>query len=96
MHHDGVAKTARKVDLQVRGVPIELRRRVGRRAASKGLSISKYVIEVLDGDAGRPLTIDEWLAEVEESLGPPRPQPGPALSNTLREIRDALDRGEEP
>ncbi len=60
------------------------------------LSVSKYVIELLDEDAGRPRTIDEWLAEVEERLGPFGEQPGAPPSKTLREIRDAIDRGEEP
>jgi hypothetical protein len=96
MQDGRVVRSAKKVDLQIRGMPIELRRRIGRKAGSKGLSISRYVIDVLENDAGLPRTIDEWLDEVERNLGPFRDQPGRPLSRTVRETRDAIDRGEEP
>lgn len=81
--------------MQIRGVPIELRRAIGRRAASKGVSISKYVIDLLDDDS-RPRTVNEWLEEVERNLGPFGKRPGPTGGETLRELRDAWDRGEDP
>lgn len=90
-----MAKSARKVDLQIRGVPIELRRKVGRRAASKGVSISKYVIDLLAEDDG-PRTIEEWLAEVERNLGPFGKRGGPGGGETIRELRDAWDRSDDP
>ncbi len=95
MHAGRVAKTTRKVDLQVRGVPIELRRKIARKAASKGLSMSKYVIDVLEDDIQRPATVAEWVREVEERLGPPHDL-GFDPAETVREIRDAIDRGERP
>jgi plasmid stability protein len=88
-------KPAKKVDLQVRSVPAELRRKVARRAASKGVSMSKYVIDVLTDNVDRPATIDDWLLEVEERLGPPRDL-GFDPTQTVREIRDEIDRGERP
>jgi hypothetical protein len=77
-----------KVDLQIRGVPIGLRDKVRRRARSKGVSMSRYVIDVLSDDAERPATIDEWLAEVMSD--PPAPGDFSA-AGVVREMRDALE-----
>ncbi len=88
-----MAKTAKKVDLQVRGMPIELRRRVAQKAARKGLSMSRYVIDVLEDDIERPRTVESWLAGLEERLGPPRDLGFDPVA-TLRQIRDEVDRGE--
>jgi plasmid stability protein len=54
---------ARTTDLQIRGIPNELRERLRRRASGKGVSMSQYVIEKLETDLATP-TIDEWLDEV--------------------------------
>lgn len=86
------ARGNRKVDLQIRGVPIELRRRIGERAASKGVSMSKYVIDTLRDDIDLP-TLEEWFREVDSHM--PRRDPAIAPSTILREIRDAIDRGEK-
>ena len=83
---------AKKVDLQIRGVPLELRRKVGQKAAGKGMSMSKYVIDVLKVDVERP-TLEEWFREVDSHM--PEREPAVQPSQTLREIRDALDRGEK-
>ncbi|HET8567424.1 MAG TPA: hypothetical protein VFM93_00370 [Candidatus Limnocylindria bacterium] len=56
-------RPGRTVDLQIRGVPRGLRDAVRRRAAGKGVSMSRYVIEVLRDDMERP-TMAEWLEEV--------------------------------
>jgi len=81
----------KKVDLQVRGVPAGLRRKLGQKAASRGMSMSKYVIEVLSDDVERP-TLEEWFREVDAHR--PEREPAIAPSISLREIRDAADRGE--
>lgn len=93
MHTGGVARGARKVDLQVRGVPAELRRKLGQKAAGKGMSMSKYVIDVLRDDVERPATIQEWFALAKELR--PKRDIGFDPAETLREIRDAIDRGEK-
>jgi hypothetical protein len=90
-----MAKAPRKVDLQIRGVPSDLRRKIAHNARGKGLSMSRYVIGVLSDNVDRPATIDDWLREVEERLGPPRDL-GFDPTQTVREIRDAIDRGERP
>ena len=57
--------TTKKTDVQIRGVPVALRERLRRRADSKGVSMSQYVIEVLKDDLSRP-TLDEWWEEVRK------------------------------
>ncbi len=79
--------TARKTDVQIRGVPVALRERLRRRADSKGLSMSQYVIEILTDDLARP-TIAEWLAEVGKS--PPIDLGGKTGADLVREGRREL------
>jgi hypothetical protein len=55
--------TKRTTNVQLRGVPVNLRDRLRRRAARKGVSMSRYVIEILEDDLARP-TLSAWLAEV--------------------------------
>lgn len=78
-----------KVDLQVRGVPSALRRRLGEKAARQGVSMSRFVITLLEENVDRPATIDDWLAE----LSAERPDRATrfSASATLREIRDEQD-----
>ena len=80
-----------KVDLQIRGVPVGLQRRIRARATRKGLSMSKYVIQILEDNLDEPATINDWLDEV---LSLP-PVPGYKLgmgTKAIRAIRDAVDR----
>ena len=93
MHARGVAKGSRKVDLQIRGVPLELRRRLAKRAASKGLSMSRYVITMIEDEVDRPATINEWLDELHRRRGPARDL-GFTGGEVVREMRDAEERGE--
>jgi hypothetical protein len=58
----------KRVDLQIRGMPAPLRDRLRKRAEGKGLSMSQYVIDVLEDNLSRP-TLDEWWDEVMK--GPP-------------------------
>ena len=80
-----------KVDLQIRGVPVGLQRRVRAKAARKGMSMSRYVIQILEDNIDEPDSINDWLDEIT-SLPPVagyRPGMGAAA---LRRIRDAIDR----
>ena len=80
-----------KVDLQIRGVPVGLQRRVRAKAARKGMSMSRYVIQILEDNIDEPDSINDWLDEIT-SLPPVagyRPGMGAAA---VRRIRDAIDR----
>ncbi|HEY7214765.1 MAG TPA: hypothetical protein VIC28_09055 [Thermoanaerobaculia bacterium] len=48
------------VHLQIRDLPDELHRTLRRRAASRGLSLRQYALEVLKEHCDQP-TLDEWL-----------------------------------
>jgi class 3 adenylate cyclase len=63
MHAKIAGMTGKKTDVQLRGVPVALRARLRKRADSKGVSMSQYVIEILRDDLARP-TVAEWVAEV--------------------------------
>lgn len=76
--------TTRKTDVQIRGVPTALRERLRRRAGSKGLSMSQYVIEILKDDLARP-TVAEWVAEIGKH--PPVDLGGKTGAELVRETR---------
>ena len=52
-------------DLQIRGIPVKLRDDLRRKAESKGVSMSKYLIDLIDGDV-EALPLDEWFALVRK------------------------------
>lgn len=80
-----------KVDLQIRGVPVALQRRIREKATSKGMSMSKYVIEILEDNVDRPDSINDWLDEVMSLPPVPGYKPG-AGTAAIRRMRDAIDR----
>lgn len=80
-----------KVDLQIRGVPLRLQRRVRENAARKGVSMSKYVIEILDDNVDRPATLGDWLDEIAKDPPQTNLRPGEATA-MIRAMRDAIDR----
>ncbi|HST65028.1 MAG TPA: toxin-antitoxin system HicB family antitoxin [Mycobacteriales bacterium] len=51
--------------IQVRDVPPDLHRRLRERAAADRLSLSEYVLKLLERDAGT-LSTREWLAALAE------------------------------
>ena len=78
---------SRKTDLQIRGVPVALRDRLRRRADGKRLSMSQYVIQILQDDLSRP-TLEGWLAEVGKL--PPIDLKGRTGADLVREGRGEL------
>jgi hypothetical protein len=89
--HTSLVAGKEKVDLQIRGVPLTLQRRIRERAARKGLSMSKYVIQILEDNVDDPESINEWL-DLVMSLPPvPGYKPGEA-TKVIRAMRDAIDR----
>jgi len=80
-----------KVDLQVGGVPVKLQRRIRAAAARKGMSMSKYVIQILEDNVDQPESINEWLDLVMSYPPVPGLKPGEATA-VIRAMRDAIDR----
>ncbi|MDR0594328.1 MAG: hypothetical protein LBG60_13985 [Bifidobacteriaceae bacterium] len=48
--------------IQLRNLPDDLHRRLGERARSKGVSMTKYLTDLLRRDLDRP-TLEEWFEE---------------------------------
>ncbi len=80
-----------KVDLQIRGVPLKLQRRIRGAATRKGMSMSKYVIQILEDNVDQPESINEWLDLVMSYPPVPGLKPGEATA-VIRAMRDAIDR----
>ena len=51
-------------DLQIRGMPVKLRDELRRKAESSGVSMSQYLIDLIQRDVPRKIPLDEWLALV--------------------------------
>jgi len=79
-----------KVDLQIRGMPVKLQRRIRERAARKGVSMSKYVIEILGDNIDRSETLGDWLHEIAKNPPKTNLRPGEATA-MIRAMRDAID-----
>jgi plasmid stability protein len=90
MHTSPVA-AKEKVDLQIRGVPVKLQRRIRAAAARKGMSMSKYVIQILEDNVDQPESMNEWLDLVMSYPPVPGLKPGEATA-VIRAMRDAIDR----
>ena len=90
MHTGRVARKA-KVDLQVRGVPAALQKRVRAKAARKGMSMSKYVIQILEDNVDEPDSIKDWLDELTSLPPVPGYKPGIGAA-AVRRLRDAIER----
>ena len=86
-----VVPSKQKVDLQIRGMPASLQRRVRAKAARKGVSMSKYVIQILEDNVDEPDSINDWLDEVTSLPPVPGYKPGMGTA-AVRRIRDAIDR----
>lgn len=80
---------SKAVDLQLRKVPTALRDRLRKRARGKGKTMSRYVIELLEGDLERP-TMAEWLDEIMSlpSVALPKGVTGATLVREAREERE--------
>jgi hypothetical protein len=80
-----------KVDLQIRGVPVKLQRRIREKATRKGMSMSRYVIQILEDNVDQPDSINDWLDELTSLPPVPGYKPGMGAA-AVRRIRDAIDR----
>ena len=68
--------------IQVRDVPRDLHERLRRRAEAEHVSLSAYVLRLLERDAARP-SIGEWLT----MLGRREPVRGVDVTAVLDEVR---------
>jgi len=79
---------AKTTDLQIRGIPVKLRDDLRRKAESKGVSMSQYLIDLIQRDVPRTMPLDEWLAMVRKN---PTIDLGRPAAELLHEARAAED-----
>ena len=77
----------RTTDLQIRGVPVKTRDALRRKAESKGVSMSQYLIELIRRDVEK-MPLDEWLEMVRKN---PPVDIGMSAADLLKEIHDEED-----
>jgi len=75
-------------DLQIRGIPIATRDKLRREAESKGVSMSKYLIDLIERDVPTVLPLEEWLAMVRKN---PRIDLGRPAADLVHEAQDEDD-----
>lgn len=78
---------AKTTDLQIRGIPIDLRDELRRKARSNGSSMSDYLIRLIDRDV-KTLTWDEWR---ERHHGLPRVNLDIDAADLIRQDREERD-----
>src|SRR5438309_7031407 len=86
--------TTRKSDLQIRGFPVALRERLRRRARGKGLSMSQYVISILEDDLARPTVPSGWPKW--ESFRPSISVASPELSSFAKPAKSWVSKTDRP
>ena len=74
-------------DLQIRGIPVKLRDDLRRKAESKGVSMSQYLIDLIQRDT-EPMPLEEWLALVHKD---PPVELSMSAADALKEVRDERD-----
>lgn len=77
----------RTTDLQIRGIPVKTRDALRRKAESKGLSMSQYLVDLIRKDVEK-MPLEEWLAMVRAD---PPVDIGQPAAEVLREVRDERD-----
>jgi hypothetical protein len=76
---------SRTTELQIRGIPVKTRDALRRKAESKGVSMSQYLIDLIRQDVER-LAVEDWI---EMMLARPRSAVTSAqVQQALREARD--------
>ena len=82
------AGTNKTTDLQIRGIPVQMRDALRRKAESKGVSMSQYLIDLIHQDVGK-MDIEAWI---DMMLKRPRSAiTSEQVQEALRESRDEDD-----
>lgn len=78
---------AKRTDLQIRGIPVKTRDKLRRKAESKGVSMSQYLIDLIDREV-ETMPLEEWIAMVRKN---PPVDIGMSAADLLKEIHDEED-----
>jgi hypothetical protein len=75
-------------DLQIRGIPVKTRDALRRKAESKGLSMSQYLIDLIHREV-ETMPLEEWIALVRKN--PPVDLGGLSAADLIHEDRAEQD-----
>ena len=78
---------AKTTDLQIRGIPVKTRDALRRKAESKGLSMSQYLIDLIRREV-ETMPLEQWIAWVRKN---PPVDIGMSAADLLKEVRDEED-----
>ena len=78
---------AKTTDLQIRRIPVKTRDALRRKAQSKGVSMSQYLVDLIQRDVEK-MPLDEWIAMVRKD---PPVDIGMSAADLLKEIHDEED-----
>jgi len=78
---------AKTTDLQIRGIPVKTRDALRRKAESKGVSMSQYLIDLI-GREVETMPLEQWIAWVRKN---PPVDIGMSAADLLKEVRDEED-----
>ena len=78
---------AKTTDLQIRGIPVKLRDDLKRKAESKGVSMSQYLVDLIQEDVYK-MALDEWMEKVGKN---PTIDVGRPAAEFVREAREEED-----
>ena len=78
---------AKTTDLQIRGIPVKTRDALRRRAESNGVSMSQYLVDLIQRDVEK-MPLEEWIAMVRKD---PPVELGRPASELLREVHEEED-----
>ena len=89
MHYACYGRVVKRTttDLQIRGIPVTTRDALRRKAESKGVSMSQYLVDLIRRDVEK-LPLDEWLARVRAD---PPVDIGRPAADILRDVREERD-----
>lgn len=76
---------AKTTDLQIRGIPVKARDALRRKAESKGVSMSQYLIDLIRQDVEK-MTVEEWIEMMRRR---------PRSSITSEQVQQALREARE-
>ena len=72
-------------DLQIRGIPVKTRDALRRKAETKGVSMSQYLVDLIRQDVER-MSVEEWIEMMLK-----RPRSGISSTEVQQALREARE-----
>lgn len=79
------ARPIKTTDLQIRGIPVRTRDALRRKAESKGISMSQYLVDLIRQDVEK-MNLEEWIEMMRA-----RPRSGITSEQAQQALREARE-----